>query len=489
MKNMSKMLADGNLTAYERIMLVIKNSAHIMKTGESLMDEIDMRAVSEQWKTTSNYEVQTYNKYLEVWKKFKILRQDMQSIFLRAQVEALESQKLISLLFHADEISYFEKPLRERVEGMGGKDSFEYILENTGLEYSELIHRETFSRLEKATQDNLKLLSQYPEDEHYWFGEELALAEIVIDKDVLEDTDIIEITNLILENMRWDDMELFEDDPVKRLRFVSKVSYGPIGYEYLWEQLLEREGVSFGEENMYEKLSELDNIKEKLRATIVSELRNGLLDKFIPLVLCDSRDTYSGVMTENVSSVFRKWLKMREIVVDELTDKGFRAVVKDISHEKFKLELEMIEGYSICTSKESYSFIDQYIKQVEKLRIYGHLFKSIKESDLEEFYGNLLAYREIVKKVEKVVNLELEWLYEQYMLTVEEYIKTQNLLLRGLVRKIQDESFDSKFYHHITSTFEKLEIKSEDIKVTMSESLEIFQEIATEELNFEWTNL
>ena len=191
MKNMSKMLADGNLTAYERIMLVIKNSAHIMKTGESLMDEIDMRAVSEQWKTTSNYEVQTYNKYLEVWKKFKILRQDMQSIFLRAQVEALESQKLISLLFHADEISYFEKPLRERVEGMGGKDSFEYILENTGLEYSELIHRETFSRLEKATQDNLKLLSQYPEDEHYWFGEELALAEIVIDKDVLEDTDII----------------------------------------------------------------------------------------------------------------------------------------------------------------------------------------------------------------------------------------------------------------------------------------------------------
>ena len=284
-------------------------------------------------------------------------------------------------------------------------------------------------------------------------------------------------------------MELFEDDPVKRLRFVSKVSYGPIGYEYLWEQLLEREGVSFGEENMYEKLSELDNIKEKLRATIVFELRDGLLDEFTPLILCDSRDTYSGVMTENVSSVFRKWLKMREIVVDELTDKGFRAVVKDISHEKFKLELEMIEGYSIYTSKETYSFIDQYIEQAERFRIYGYLLKIVKESDLEEFYGNLLAYREIVKKVEKVVNLELEWLYEQYMLTVEEYIKTQNLLLRGLVRKIQDESFDSKFYHHITSTFEKLEIKSEDIKVTMSESLEIFQEIATEELNFEWTNL
>ena len=63
MKNLSKLLLKSNLTPKERVMALIKNDIHRDKTGEHILSESDVYALSDSWSPKTSAEAESYNKY------------------------------------------------------------------------------------------------------------------------------------------------------------------------------------------------------------------------------------------------------------------------------------------------------------------------------------------------------------------------------------------------------------------------------------------
>ena len=86
MKDLTKIIQKGNLTPRERALLVIRHDAHLLKTGETLLSEADLVALTTNWRPLTNNEAEQYNKIISLWDLYQKLQIDMQTCYLTTQL-------------------------------------------------------------------------------------------------------------------------------------------------------------------------------------------------------------------------------------------------------------------------------------------------------------------------------------------------------------------------------------------------------------------
>lgn len=496
MKTLAHLLEKGNLTPRERIMIVIKNSYHLMTTGKHLFDESEMGAVSEQWKTTSNAEVNEYNKYLAFWKSYKHLRIDMQTLFLNTQIENANIEKILTLFFYNKEIEKVEELLKARTSATPNPSAKEYILENTGIEYRSLIHTYTFMSLPKKVQDDLVLLDEYIKSDYYYLKDEEALAEIIKDKTEIDSDDEKKIVKLIIDSMRWDHEEIFKDNPTNFMRSVFSGHFAGMPFEEIGELVAEEYGIQYEDTTeMYEQLLRIPDIKKIIRRVLKQEIKSGLfIDYYIPLCNSDGKTTYNGETKMTHKEIMSHWLSAKEKVTKEIDgyiEKGVLTLKKrTLKYSRMPTTYKVIMGTGLYYADESLPFVADYKQQVESLTIYGYLFKEIAESNLYENLQYLYAYRDICKKISHITNVDVVPSVQQYIDDAHDSIHTHNLYIKAITNTIDEKiHLGRKYDFYAQSLLESFEFDTSKVKPAHDQSLEIFEDVAKSELGYEWESL
>ena len=87
MKDFNRLLAKGNFTPKERILLLIANTVKQDTTGKEFLSEADKRALGEGWQPQNNNEVEEYNRFNRGWKMACTAEMDAQTIYLGVKVK------------------------------------------------------------------------------------------------------------------------------------------------------------------------------------------------------------------------------------------------------------------------------------------------------------------------------------------------------------------------------------------------------------------
>ena len=158
MKNLHTLLEKSNMRPRERVFILVKHEAHELKTGEAILDTLDIRGLTRVWKPEGNHEIREYNRYLNFWNSFKLLDVDIQTLYFCLQLNIANIDKLLLAYCHQEDTQKLEKILRKVYGKKEDGVQMDYVLKNTGLEYAMVIHRYTFSLLPKKLKTDLELM-------------------------------------------------------------------------------------------------------------------------------------------------------------------------------------------------------------------------------------------------------------------------------------------------------------------------------------------
>ncbi len=296
MKNISKLLQKSNLTPKERIMAVIKNDIQKEKTGTSVLSEADIHALSEGWSPKNNNEVQEYNKYWNTWDTFVKLGMDMQTLYYTTLLDLAEIEKTFILYYFSDDRSKMRTVFDRQSSDEQAITMQNYILDNTGIEYKNLIHRHAFHSLPKSLQEDM--ISLHPEVEYdsSYFDEEEQLATILKGKKDFTEQEVDELTDIIMSSISWERKKVMES---KGLNFSDTIFHAYFaGYPLInfAKKLAEVQGIEYIDENdLKEKVGKIKNLKDELMHVIHDAIVEGLFfDEYIPLCNSQTYTTLSG---------------------------------------------------------------------------------------------------------------------------------------------------------------------------------------------------
>ena len=154
MKNLSTLLGNGNLTPRERVTLRVHDEVKESMTGVGSLTDADLYALTNGWTPKGNGEAREYNMYNDGWNMEGHMRIDMQSIAMEAQNHLLRSARLVDSAFYGKKLHPSE--IFRKVEPVITEEEvLNLLLENTGLEYKQVIHRLTFQNISKALQADI----------------------------------------------------------------------------------------------------------------------------------------------------------------------------------------------------------------------------------------------------------------------------------------------------------------------------------------------
>jgi hypothetical protein len=493
MKNISKLLQKSNLTPRERIMAVIKNDIQKEKTGASVLSEADVHALSEGWSPRDNHEVQEYNKYWNTWDTFVKLGMDMQTLYYTALLDLAEIEKTFILYYFNDDKSKMRMAFDKQSSDEQATKMQSYILDNTGIEYKNLIHRHAFHSLPKSLQEDM--LSLHPEVEYdsSYFDEEEQLATILKGKKDVTEKEADALTAIIMNGILWDRKEFMES---KGLNFSDTLFHAYFaGYPLMRfaEKLAEVHEIDYDDEDdLKQKISKIKNLKDELMYVIHDAIVEGLFfDEYVPLCNSETYTTHSGKTKLKHKIIMSRWLKAKQKAIDEI--QGYidsnHLVLEDRDEYIFTVPITktIVTGKSLYYADDSLLFIEEYKKQFDILMDYSFLFEVIEKRDISQQYGQLLRYKEITDQMSSIVGEEATDFAQFYVTQIQEKIEQLNLYSYGIQDQMSEAIFmKNSFTFSIEMFFDDLKLDLSNIQSQSHKSLDIFEERANKYLGNEW---
>lgn len=493
MKKISKLIQKSNLTAKERIMAMIKNDIHKEKNGESALSDADIQAISGGWSPRDNSEVKEYNKYWNTWDTFVKLGMDMQTIYHLSLLNLAETEKSLVLYYFNDDKSKMGELFMQQSNQETQAKMRQYILDNTGIEYKNLIHRYTFHSLPKSLKEDM--ISLHPEVEYdaSYFEEEEKLASILKGKKELDEQEIEELTQIIIDSIRWNRRDALES---KGLSFINTIFYSYFaGYRmsHFAERLADVHEIEYEDDDeLHKKIAKIKNLKEELYYVIHDVIAEGLFfDEYIPLCNSEEYSTHSGKTKLKHKTIMSRWLKAKQKITDEIQvymDNG-DLVCEDRDEYVFGVgeEKRIVTGNSLYYADDSLLFVKEYKEQIKILMNYGMLFQIMEIQNIDEKYGNLLRYKEINNKMSEIVGEQATHFADYYLNEIQEKIQQLNLYIYGIRDKMGEDLFmKNKFTFSIEMFFDDFKLDVSHIKPQSRKSLDIFEETAKKYLGNEW---
>lgn len=494
MKKISKLLQKSNLTPRERIMIMIRDHIHRIKTGEGVLSKADAYSVSQGWKPTENHEVKEYNKYFHMWDMFIYLEIDMQTVYFNILLDIAEIEKIFMMYyFNSDKsklITAFEHQLSDEEQ----HEARTYILNQTGLEYDTVVHRLAFHSIPQSLKDDM--ISLHPEVAHdsSYFDEEEKIGNIIQGKKKISEKDKNDLANLFIDTLSWERMAFMESKGIKLGSIVFSGYYAGYDMMNFGYKLAKKFGIEYKDEkDLKDKLSELPQLQKELGIIIRESIENGLfIDEYTPLCNSETYITHSGKTKLKHKVVMSRWLKAKQKAIDEVQshiDDG-TLVLEERGESIFNIfePKTIITGESLATAPEALPFVQEYLEQVDILMVYGFMFDIMKHRDISDAYGQLLTYQDMANRVSTIVGEEATASPQKFFDQIHEKINQLDLYVRGIKDQMTDHMYmNHDFTYRIETFFNDFNLDMSNVEPSYNRSLELFDEKMMKKLGSEWS--
>lgn len=330
-KNITALLAKGNLTPKERYLLLIQNDIIKATTGKEPLTEADKKAL-ENWKAKTNEEAREWNKYNEGWKLSG--RAGIEAEMIYWQIRAEHFRKFF-INMHLTFYPFYRdaRKLIESLEKIAVVDINEALkITNKqreqklkdGIDFDYAVYQLAFESLSKELQDDLKLLYDEVEYDSEYLDNEEIIANLLNDKGELSKENKEKLAELVADrayNSFAKEYQLYH--------YFGSIPILEVAERFLVSKGIDTKKITDDAPEKYREIIEnyaRDNkttTREILKETLIKWLDEGLPHP--PLVISEDKNTYNGDTKNPHNFIYAEWIKAKaqaRETLQKLIDKG-----------------------------------------------------------------------------------------------------------------------------------------------------------------------
>lgn len=156
MQKLSNILGSGNMTPKERMLAQVKHYLHLERTGEEILSESDMYALSQGWKPKHRDEAEEYNKYLDGMKMESMMKADLQFAYVQAQLKLTRVSRVLDYAMFSGYKNIKTQDILLSDDLVSEEEIMSFLLENGGFNYDSIIleHPKLKSELDTLIKQN-----------------------------------------------------------------------------------------------------------------------------------------------------------------------------------------------------------------------------------------------------------------------------------------------------------------------------------------------
>lgn len=381
-KNITALLQKGDIKPKERVLLLVANQVSEERDGKSILTEADKHALSEGWTPKDNNEVREYNRFNEGWRLAVFAEMDAQTTFLITKAEHFRKYIITTELnlypFYREQLNIVERlknikvvDIKEAIE-ITNKQR-EQKLKN-GIDFDYAIYQLAFESLSDDFKKDLKTLYDEVEYEHPYLDQEETIANLLNGKNELTKEAKEKLAELVADksyNKYAGKYQLYHYFAGIPLAEVARYFLASKGVKIKGKPLAQNQQTDDEDSQTHKDIQKViedyarDNkvkIETILKEACLKWLDGDLLEQYTPLVLSESKATYSGDTKHPHNEIFKEWLKAKEkarATIQKLIDKG-ELKTEETGQDK------TITGESLYNFKSDFEFVKDFKKQVDE---------------------------------------------------------------------------------------------------------------------------
>jgi hypothetical protein len=381
-KNITALLQKGDIKPKERVLLLVANQVSEERDGKSILTEADKHALSEGWTPKDNNEVREYNRFNEGWRLAVFAEMDAQTTFLITKAEHFRKYIITTELnlypFYREQLNIVERlknikvvDIKEAIE-ITNKQR-EQKLKN-GIDFDYAIYQLAFESLSDDFKKDLKTLYDEVEYEHQYLDQEETIANLLNGKNELTKEAKEKLAELVADksyNKYAGKYQLYHYFAGIPLAEVARYFLASKGVKIKGKPLAQNQQTDDEDSQTHKDIQKViedyarDNkvkIETILKEACLKWLDGDLLEQYTPLVLSESKATYSGDTKHPHNEIFKEWLKAKEkarATIQKLIDKG-ELKTEETGQDK------TITGESLYNFKSDFEFVKDFKKQVDE---------------------------------------------------------------------------------------------------------------------------
>jgi hypothetical protein len=415
-KNITNLLARGNLTPREKFLLLIHNDVQRAKTGKDALTAADKEAL-ENWHAKTNEEVHEWNRLNEGWKLSGRMEIEAELHFKDAQVAYLSQLPVLMnlLVYPGDRRASFSIDALKRIKKVTIDEAVEITRKQKdvklkeGMDFDYAVYELAFELLAAEDRRRMKELYEDIEFDHQYLDQEEIIANLYGGKAEMSDEAKDKLADLVAEkgyNRFAKEYQLFHYFACIPLLEVARHFLASHGIEIAGKPMAKDQQADDDDENTYEAVTKaMQGYADEHGVTMNAMLREGcrrwidkgLLDDYTPLVASNDAELLARWFATKATA--RKTLlnhvAVGDLVFRDRTDEETRkeklwskglygrefieaqTVLEDLHLEpKLKGELDekrafeifndkVITGESLYAFKGDYAFIQDFKKRTD----------------------------------------------------------------------------------------------------------------------------
>jgi len=484
MKDLTKILSKGNLTPRERALLVIKNDAHLIKTGKNLLAEADLVTLTKTWKPDNYREAEQYNKYIDLWDMYLKLEIDMQTCYLTTQLALSRLEHIATLFYYRkDDPKRHHYDLKTFITDEQDAEFRTFFLQHSGYEHDRLVHLQTFYSLPKDIQQDVLLLDPSVNSDHSYFWAEEQIARVVANKKELSDNDIDLLTKTIIDSIPWGQELNLLEVKISVKQVIFNMHFG--GYPLLnfGKRLASRHSIHYdSEDELRNKLAELDDLKYKLENVVRDTIKDGsFFDECTPLCKSDGYLTHEGTTTLPHDKIMGLWMDAKDLAVQSIerhiNSGDFTVYECPTRFFEVSLNKTYVTGKSLENTDLALPFVSDYLRQIDEMSLYSYPAFLVHKSNAFDNYQHLLAFKDATIKLSEIIGVDLSDNVSSHLKAIIESTNTLNFYLREMSEHMICGSNNSKEIKYPIQVFmPDLSITLHAMTPKLNEGLELVYE-------------
>ncbi len=482
MKDLTKIIQKGNLTPRERALLVIRHDAHLLKTGETLLNEADLIALT-SWRPQNNYEVEQYNKIMSLWDLYQKLQIDMQTCYLTTQLALSRLEHSASMVYYRSD-SF--KPSRPKFNSsLFLEDDAEFrafFLEHSGYEYDRLVHLCTFYSLPEDIQKDVIRLDPYVTSDHKYFLEEEQIARIIGNKKNLTVENVDTLTKTIINSIPWGHELRLPNAKISFKEVIFNLHFAGYPLMEFGRRLASRYNLTYkNEDELRDNLSEIDDLEYKLEKVVRDAISDGsFFEEFTPLCMSSDHLTHGGKTVLPHDELMKRWIKAKDSVIktiERYINSG-DLEVHDCPMRFFEISINktFITSTSLEQTKLILPFTKDFASQIDESMHYFLPAFLVHKSSVFENYQYLLKFKEVTVQLSEIIGVDLSETITNHLESVCESVDTLSFYLRQMNDKLLERSSQLNVQYPLQTFMVDPSLDLRSLKSKENESLKIFAE-------------
>lgn len=481
MKNLANILRRSDITPRERMLTLVRNDVEKDKNGKGILSESEIYSLTQGWKPKTSQEAREYNKYLELSKIESSMRLDAQMFACRSENLLLRSHILV-----------------EGIKGKVGKtndaildkyipreDALNFVIQNTYLDYSTLIHILTFNNLSKDIQDDLILLDEYVAHDKKYMEDEVFLYELFKDSKFLSTENKEILINRIYSCMYHDSFRKMKNGTEKD-GFLLFHFFAELPMEAILKRWAEYVNIDLDGKDNEKILDELEkNAKDRdktmeviIRETLSKWIDDGLfVSEYTPIFFSDNHNTWNSDTKLTHKEVFARWyeeLKNTKVFIDKIVKDG-DLMIEQFNKDIFGVteKIKIITGESLYNCKVDIDFVNEYKEQIKiLLPLAGMCLFIEKYNKPLENLKTLKCFSELSKTFSDLFEVDMSEKYSDFVNSFEQDIKLINQSIATTLDNMNDFIYTKRNKKYLIEIIEcAFKFNTEDISSKRSNNI------------------